>query len=255
MKKSQFASMPFTFIVALVSVLLASCTTPPTRSPQFQDPKPHQDPIVQAFAPLASSSVSDAVDKVVGKRGFMSHEIKPLFPVKMCGRAVTVLAKPSDKTEPPVMALELIDTSEPGKVLVIVMDGPDGQDVAAFGGIMCTGSVARGFAGAVLDGGCRDVREIQDMGFPVFSRSIVPTNSLGRYVNVAKNQPVLCGEIEVSPGDILVGDRDGIAVVPQAYEQEVLKTAQDLEKREAATARDVIKLKSIRQASEKNKRI
>lgn len=255
MKKSPLISVPSMLSFALASLMLASCAGAPTRAPQYQNPLPHQDPIVRAFIPLASSSVSDAVDKVVGQRGFMSHEIKPLFPVKLCGRAVTVRAQPSDKTEPPVMALELIDTSEPGKVLVIVMDGPDGRDVAAFGGIMCTGSVARGFAGAVLDGGCRDVREIQEMGFPVYSRSIVPTNSLGRYVNVAKNQPVICGGVEVSPGDILVGDRDGIAVVPQAYEQEVLKTAQDLEKRETATARDVIKLKSIRQASEKNKRI
>ena len=185
----------------------------------------------------------------------MSHEIKPLFPAKMCGRAVTVLAKPSTRKEPPSMALDLIDSEPPGKVLVIVMDGPDGSDVAAFGGIMCTGSAARGFAGAVLDGGCRDVAEIEAMKFPVYTRGVVPSNSSGRYINVAKNQPVMCGGVEISPGDILVGDRDGVVAVPSGRAQEILQLAQELEAKEAITTKDVKRLKSIRKATQKHNRI
>lgn len=213
------------------------------------------DPLIRAFSQLTCASVSDAVDRVTGNRGFMSHDIRPLFPTKMCGYAVTVLAEPSTKSEPPAMALELVDTEPPGRVLVIVMDGPDGPDVAAFGGIMCTGSVARGFAGAVLDGGCRDVLEIEAMGFPVYTRGIVPSNSLGRYVNIAKNEPVLCGGVRVSPGDILVGDSDGVVVVPRDEAEDVLRVAEELEAKEAVTMKAVKRLKSIREAARQHDRI
>lgn len=213
------------------------------------------DPLVDGFSKLATASVSDAVDQVTGRRGFMSHEIKPVFPTKMSGRAVTVLARPSTAVEPPHMALEVIDTAQPGDVLVIVMDGPDGADVAAFGGIMCTGSKTRGLAGAVLDGGCRDIIEIQEMKFPTFARGIVPSTSLGRYVNVSKNETVICGGVEVTPGDILVGDLDGVVVVPQAQAAEILRVAQELEAKEAITAESVKELKSIRKAIERHNRI
>ena len=246
MKKYKIVSL---LVLLVWFALLLSCQTIPLST------KSSEDPLISGFSKLASSSVSDAIDKVTGKRGFMSHEIKPVFPTKLCGYAVTVFAKPSEKSEPPKMALELIDTESPGKVLVIVMDGPDGADTAAFGGIMCTGAKTRGFAGAVLDGGCRDAREITAMKFPVYSRGIVPSNSLGRYVNIEKNKPVKCGGIEVTPGDILVGDADGIAVVPYAQAEKVLKMAEELERKEALTMKDVIKLKSIQKASEKNKRI
>ncbi|MBI1388854.1 MAG: RraA family protein [bacterium] len=204
---------------------------------------------------VASASVSDAVDQVIGRRGFMSHDIRPLFPTKMCGRAVTVLARPANRKEPPSMALELIDTEPPGRVLVIVMDGPDGADVAAFGGIMCTGSMENGFAGAVLDGGCRDRLEIIGKGFPVYARGVVPSNSVGRYVNVAKNEPVQCGGVTVNPGDMIVGDADGVVVVPQARAWDVLNKAIELEKKEAITTEAVKKYKSIRKAAEVNNRI
>jgi len=238
----------FSLILLLSMGLFGSCQT-------VQTTRNTEDPLIEGFSQLTTSSISDAIDRVTGKRGYMSYEIRPLFPAKMCGYAVTVLAKPSDKSEPPNMALELIDTEPPGKVLVIVMDGPDGPDVAAFGGIMCTGSVARGFAGAVLEGGCRDVGEIQAMKFPVFARGIVPSNSLGRYINVAKNQTVVCGGIKVSPGDIIVGDTDGLVAVPRQQAEEILRVARELEIKEAETMKSVKELKSIREASQKHKRI
>ena len=236
-------------ITLLTATLLAGCATP---QPSRVD---SDEGVMRSFSELATASLSDAVDQVVGRRGFMSHEIKPLFRTKLCGRAITVLAKPSTESQPPSMALELIDTSEPGKVLVIVMDGPDRADVAAFGGIMGTGSKARGLAGAVLDGGCRDAVELEAMNFPVFAPGIVPSSSLGRYVNVSKNEPVVCGGVTVRPGDIIVGDPDGIVVIPQDRADEVLQRAQELEAKEAATMNEVIRLKSIREATQKLNRI
>lgn len=246
MKSNHYS---FLFISIFSLLILSSCQTTSFKQ------KTSGDMLIDGYMQVATASVSDAVDQVVGKRGYMSHEIRPVFPVKMCGRAVTVLAKPSTEKQPPAMALELIDTEPPGKVLVIVMDGPDGADVAAFGGIMCTGSVERGFAGAVLDGGCRDVIEIEEMGFPVFTKGIIPANSVGRYVNVGKNVPVECGGVMVNPGDILIGDSDGVVVVPQEHAFEVLQRAQKLEAKEAITTKAVKELKSVRKAAEKNNRI
>lgn len=231
--------------------LMASCASAPR---QAAGPAA-DDAVVEQFSRLAVASVSDAVDQTVGGRAYMSHGIRPLFPTKLCGRAVTVLARPSDDPQPPSMALEAIDESPPGKVLVIVMEGEEGADVAAFGGIMANGAQVRGFEGAVLDGGCRDVLEITEMGFPVFARSVSPGNSVGRYINVSKNEPVVCGGVEVREGDIVIGDMDGVAVVPREHEAEILRRAQDLERREAATTRDVRRLKSIREASQRNQRI
>ncbi|MFB3785567.1 MAG: RraA family protein [bacterium] len=228
---------------------LAACQTAQIHQPESPDA------VVEQFSRLTSSSISDAVDRVTGRRGYMDHDMRPVYSAPFCGRAVTVLAQPSTASEPPRMALDLIDTEAPGKVLVIVMDGPDGRDVAAFGGIMCAGAMARGFAGAVLDGGCRDAAEIQARKFPVYARGIVPSNSLGRYVNVSQNQPVTCAGVRVTPGDIVRGDSDGVVVIPQARAEEILRVAQELEIREAATVQDVFQLKSIRAASQKNQRI
>ncbi|MBN2327171.1 MAG: RraA family protein [Candidatus Omnitrophica bacterium] len=245
---NQFLLMRIMIVLPLCG-FLASCQTAQHAQ------RGSDDPLINGFMHIATPSISDAIDQVTGKRGYMSHEMRPVFPVKMCGRAVTVLAKPSTAKEPPTHALELIDTAPPGKVLVIVMDGPDGTDVAAFGGIMATGSKMRNFAGAVLDGGCRDVVEIEELNFPVFTRSIVPTNSVGRYVTVSKNEPVVCGGVQVTPGDILVGDMDGVVAVPQEHAAEILRVAQELEAKEAITTQSVKKLKSIRSASQKHNRI
>ena len=82
----------------------------------------------------------------------------------------------------------------------------------------------------MFDGGCRDVAEIEAMNFPVFARDRT-LHSVGRYINVSSNEPVLCGDVEVEPGDILVGDADGVVVVPHEHAAAVLRRAQELEAR------------------------
>jgi regulator of RNase E activity RraA len=221
-----------------------------------QRPADH-DPLVAEIGGLAAASLSDAVDQVTGKRGFLSHEIRRMTPGKLFGRAVTVLAKPTPTGEraPPTLALEAIDEAERGSVLVIVMEGPGGADVAAVGGIMGTGCVERGIAGAVLDAGVRDVAELAELGLPVFARGAVPSTSVGRYLTVAKGVPVVCGGVEVRPGDIVAGDGDGVVVVPAERAEEVLKVARELDEREAKTMRSVRELKSVKKAIELHRRI
>ena len=188
-----------------------------------------RDPLVAEAAELATASLSDAVDQVVGKRGFLSHGIRRMSGSRLCGRAMTVLEKPASAGEraPPILATEAIDEAEPGTVLVIVVEGPGGADVAAIGGIMATGCVERGVSGAVLDGAVRDVAELEALGLPVFARGAVPSSSVGRYVTAPKGEPVVCGGVEIRPGDIVAGDADGVVVVPAEHAEEVLKVARD----------------------------
>ncbi len=216
-----------------------------------------RDPLVAALGELAAASLSDAVDQVTGKRGFLSHEIRRMTSGRLCGRAVTALARPATAGEkvPPTLALEAIDEAAPGSVLVLVMEGPGGADVAAIGGIMGTGCVERGLAGAVLDAGVRDVEELEGLGFTVYARGAVPSTSVGRYVTVSKGEPVVCGGVEVRPGDILAGDGDGVVVVPAERAEEVLKVARDLDERERKTMRSVRELKSVRKAIDLHRRI
>ncbi|MBI3988632.1 MAG: RraA family protein [candidate division NC10 bacterium] len=211
--------------------------------------------LVLGFRQVNTGEISDAVDRVTGKRGFMSHEMRPLFPAKIVGPAVTVSARPSTKTVPPSHALELIDTADPGSVLVIVMEGKDGKDITAMGGLMATAASIRGLEGAVLDGAVRDTREIQEVRFPVFSRGITPSTSVGRYETVGKQVPVVAGDVQVRPGDIIVGDVDGIVVVPLEHAAEVLKVAKQLEEREKAMAREIRRQRSILKALEQIGRI
>jgi regulator of RNase E activity RraA len=121
---------------------------------------------------------------------------------------------------------------------------------------MTAGAVANGHAGAVLDGGVRDLTEIRrDYGFPVYARDVSPGTTLGRYKTVASQVPVRVGGIVVHPGDIVVGDVDGVVVVPQAKAAEVLKMAQEIDARELEQAKLIIAEKSLRKGLAKYGRI
>lgn len=206
------------------------------------------DPLIAGFTKTPTASIADAIDQVVGKRGFMSHTIRPVSPGKIVGRALTSLVKPaSPEKATPQLAVrhstEMIDNSKPGEVGVIVME--DGLDVAAIGGLMATAAKSRGMAGMVLDGGVRDVEEIRALGLPVFSSSVTPATAVSRWASVANNIPVQCGGITVNPGDIIVADTDGVVVVPQDKAADVLKRAQEIDERERKMVPMIKQYKSL----------
>jgi regulator of RNase E activity RraA len=209
--------------------------------------------IIQAFRTISTASVADAL-WAQGVSGHMSHEIKPFMKVKIVGPAVTVWEEPTTERIPPNHALELIDHSEPGSVIVIGIDGF--RDVAVWGGLMTAGAVVNGIEGAVLDGGVRDIEEIErDFAFPVFARSICPATTVGRFKTVAANVPVKVGGVMVNPGDLIVGDRDGVIVVPTSLVEVVLRDAQDIEQREREQTRLIRETKSLLKGLEKYQRI
>ena len=208
---------------------------------------------LEGLRATAVASVSDALSQL-GVGGTMEAAISPIFRAKVVGPARTVLEEPDDQAGPPAHALETIDEAEAGSVVVIAHGGD--PDVAVWGGIMAAGAHARGLEAAVLDGGVRDVEEIErDFGFPVFSRSVSPVTTVGRYRTVARDVPVRCGGVEVAPGDIIVGDADGVAVVPPDAAAEVLSLARQIDDREAQTTAMILEFGSIRRAVDEFERI
>ena len=211
--------------------------------------------LVEGFTKVASASVADAVDQIVGKRGYMDYTIKPrINEKKVVGPAVTIQEGPTDEVLPPQHALDAIDESPEGSVIVIGVNGE--PNVAIWGGIMTAGAVANGLAGAILDGGVRDIMEIRrDYDFSVFARSISPGTTLGRFKTLSSNEPVECGGILVNPGDLIVADLDGVVAVPKEHVHAVLEKAIEIEVREAEQAKLVRETKSLRKGLEKYKRI
>jgi len=120
---------------------------------------------------------------------------------------------------------------------------------------MATDAKTRGLEGAIIDGGARDAAEIIQMRFPVFSRSLIPSSSVGRYTSVFKNQPVTCAGVLINPGDIIVGDRDGVVAVPKEQAEAVLKRAQEIDEREAKMFPLIRKFKSLAKVVEMFQRI
>lgn len=211
--------------------------------------------IVAGFRETATASVADAVDKISGRKGYLDHAIKPrINDRKIVGPAVTVLEGPTDEFVPPQHALDIIDESEAGSVIVISIAGE--ANVAVWGGLMTAGAVANKHEGAVLDGAVRDITEIRrDYDFPVFSRAASPGTTLGRHKTLAASVPVPIGDVIVHPGDIIVGDIDGIVVVPRKDAEAILEMAQDIDAREAEQAKLIIQEGSLRQGLAKYGRI
>jgi regulator of RNase E activity RraA len=197
--------------------------------------------------------VADALWEL-GISGHLSHEIKPIHPIKMVGPAVTVYEQPTTERLPPTHVLELIDNAEPGSVMVIAIDGY--KDAATWGGLMTTGAVVNGLEGALLDGGVRDVEEIEsDYSFPIFARSIHPAASVGRFKTVSSNEPVEIDGVMIHPGDVIIGDRDGVVVIPADKSEACLEKALEIEAREQEQTRHIQETKSIRKGLEKVQRI
>jgi regulator of RNase E activity RraA len=212
--------------------------------------------LVSQFRRVEVASVSDALEQITGKRMYMSHRMQPIFTAKFAGFARTVqLKKDEGNKDPEALTgmLEAIDQGAPDSVYVMVVE--DGEDIAGMGGLMGTAMSARGYAGAVIDGGVRDVAYLRKIGFPVFATGIVPSTSVHHYRFAGAQISVLCNGVPVNPGDVVVADSDGVAVVPKGQAEAVLAAAQQMDYKEHSMYAVIEQLKSIVQAVKKFGRI
>ena len=218
--------------------------------------QPSGDPLIEGFRTTEVASVADAMEQLYGTRGYLSHEMRPLFTTKFAGPAVTVMLKKEEHKEGAAASsgmLDAIDSAAPGTVYVMVLE--DGADYAGIGGLMATAMKYRGLAGAIIDGGIRDTPQIRRLQFPTFSRGVVPSTTINHYRFAGVNIPVTCAGMRVNPGDIITADEDGVAVVPRARAAEILKKAQALDDTEHSMMPFIEKFRSIKEAVAKFGRI
>ena len=135
-------------------------------------------------------------------------------------RPIEVRATNVIPDEPYVGEVAALAALEPGDVACYHVD--PAVEAALFGELFAIAARAQGAVGAVLDGPVRDIRQMRDLGFPVFASSVSPYDTKGRAEVVSDDVPVTCGGVLVSPGDLLVGDDDGVIVVPAATVDDVV---------------------------------
>ena len=208
--------------------------------------------LIADFRRVEVASVSDALEQLTGKHMYMSHRMHPIFTTKFAGFARTVLLKKDEGNSDPAALngmLEAIDQGSTNSVYVMVVE--DGEDIAGMGGLMGTAMSARGYAGAVIDGGVRDVAYLRKIEFPVYATGIVPSTSVHHYRFGGSQIPVTCDGVTVNAGDIIAADSDGVVVVPRDRAAEVLKLAQQMDFKEHSMYPVIEQMKSIVEAVKK----
>jgi len=184
--------------------------------------------LVNRFRAQATSNIADAM----GRFHFMDFGIRPRSGLSLCGVAVTVDARPGDN----LMVHKALEVAQPGDIIVVNTNG--NTTSAVFGELMCRTAVGAKLGGIVVDGSIRDVDAITALGFPAFSRALC-AGGCDKDGPGEVNSPIACGNTVVMPGDIVVGDADGVVVVPREEAADVLALVAALVDRERARVAEI----------------
>ncbi len=184
------------------------------------------DPIVEAFSKLGTTPVSDALDRL-GLVGQVLG-IKPIDrKFRLCGRAFTVRTEPVTAGTKGASVGDYIDDIPEGGI--VVLDNGGALDATVWGDILTIMASRNKLGGTVIHGVCRDSDRSLELGYPIFARDTYMRTGKDRVKAEEYNGPVSLGEVRVTPGDILIGDGDGIVVISKEHEEQVLKTAQEID--------------------------
>ena len=200
------------------------------------------DELVERCRAVATSTWSDALDQF-GVRGVIYGLSVRSGIGRVVGAAVTVKETVGAPESYPVDAFGVggfIDAVFPGAILVVEMGG---APVSTFGGLAAQAAVARGVGGVVIDGGCRDIAEVQAAGLWLASRHITPVSGKGRVKVDGINVPITVGSITVNPGDYIIADETGVVCVNAGLLMDILPIAEEL------TARDTRFANALRDGS------
>ncbi|MBO8141952.1 MAG: RraA family protein [Firmicutes bacterium] len=193
--------------------------------------------LLKIYSP--SCVVADSLER----QGVMHSAIKPAAPGRFVGPAVTVKLDPGDLVD----CLEALKVAGPGDVIVV--DACGETETSVWGGLMAGLCKHKGVVGAVVDGAVRDIDEVKDLGFPLYSRAVVPRSThspySGRLDPIEVNGPVTCGGVIVNPGDVVLSDEIGVVVVPQDKAAEVLERAREQARKEEETRQRIREGKSV----------
>ncbi len=182
--------------------------------------------IAKILSKVSTSNVSDAMHRTGQLDG-----IKPIVSAKAFGQAVTVRSYPGDWAKP----VEAVDTAKKGDILVITTGG---VGPAVWGELATQSALKKKLAAVVVDGAVRDSDEIRELGFPVYSRLVVPNAGEPKGLGEI-NIPIKIGSVPVKPGDWIVCDGDGVVIIPQERAVEVANRAQDVLERENRIRREI----------------
>ena len=187
------------------------------------------DDVCRRFSAIYTGAISDVLDEMGYRHQVLPAEIQGLtIGQRVTGVAIPVQGEPSDSVDPEeifVPMLKMLGDLGPGDVIV---SQPNDHVSAHLGELSAESARFRGARGAVIDGGTRDVEYILKLGFPVFCRYRTPQDILGRWKLVTHGEPIQIGAVTVHRGDFIVGDMDGVVVVPRNVIPEVLRRSEEV---------------------------
>ena len=201
-----------------------------------------EDP-VKRLARLDCCAVSDAMDKL-GIAGQVASGLEQRSTTRrIAGRAVTYRLVPADQapkngSPPRHLGTTAIELAQPGDVIVV--EQRTGIDAGSWGGILTLGAKMRGISGVIADGPVRDIDEARAYDFPVYCSALTARTARGRVVEAEVNQRVTVAGVTVAPGDFVLADASGVAIVPAADIERVLAAAEEIAAREAAMAKALL---------------